>query len=39
MKKIWNKIKELSHLRFRVKEFFLYIGNWIVKQYSKFLPK
>jgi hypothetical protein len=29
MKKIWIKVKELS----------LKISNWIVKQYSKFLPK
>jgi len=29
MKKIWIKVKELSHK----------ISNWIVKQYSKFLPK
>ena len=33
---IWNKVKELS---LKIKEYFKRIGEWIVKQYSKFLPK
>ena len=33
---IWNKVKELS---IKIKEYFKRIGEWIVKQYSKFLPK
>ena len=33
---IWNKEKELS---LKIKEYFKRIGEWIVKQYSKFLPK
>jgi len=33
---IWNKVKELS---LRIKAFILKISDWIVKQYSKFLPK
>ena len=39
MKKIWIKIKELTHFRFKVYGYFKRIGEWIVKQYSKFLPK
>ncbi len=33
---IWNKVKELS---IKIKEYFKKIGDWIVKQYSKFSPK